>query len=55
MNICNKALEILDRPLQPGLKLDHRLPAELLAGQFNVGTALVRVRCRSLEGLILDN
>jgi|OpeIllAssembly_1097287.scaffolds.fasta_scaffold812349_1 hypothetical protein len=52
MNIRNKALEILDRPLQPFLELDYRLPAELLAGQFNVGAVLVRVRCRPLKGLI---
>jgi hypothetical protein len=41
--IRKKTLEILDRPLQPFLELDHRLPAELLAGECDVGAALGRV------------
>ena len=42
-NICNKTLEILDRPPQAFFELDGRLPPELLPRQFDVGAPLGRI------------
>jgi hypothetical protein len=45
---------IFDRPPQPFLELDGRLPAEFLEGRFNVGAALGRVTRLASPSMLIE-